>query len=278
MTTPTPALSCDPPRSSHDRSTLGLAGPLLAALLASACGPRPEPGAGSAGSGSSSPRADPARASQEVPPLVRTAFADNVPAFPLLSHDLGRVAVGIASPVGGGATVTYRVAITTGWAGASDPWAAGGESYPIIDPTMAAMVLDHDGDAAGPLPDPATLRARAAPITRLLTADQFTPFERTIALGPDETSLGPVKLRLSHEPRGALTVHLLDATGAELAHHGIAPQSTGNVAGLDCINTPVAGRAWLDTRRRRVLVEVSWRASAAACNTPDPEYGVWPYP
>ena len=112
-----------------------------------------------------------------------------------------------------------------------------------------------------------------------LTERGFSPFEGpVVALDPDDTAVGPVKLRVRHDHDAALTVHLLDANGTELANNMIVPQVMGHVADVECVSTPVARRAWLDRKHKRVLVEVRWNAGPAVRNTPDPEYGVWPLP
>ena len=241
----------------------------------------PEPtthslGSGSgAGSGVSTPHgSDDATAA-----LVRDAFGGHVPAFPLLANDGSTVAVGIASPVGRSDVSTYRVALFTGWTASTDGWSTGPQDYPIVDPTMAAMLIDGAGDEAAPVPDRATLKTHAAAVTKLLTDGGYAPFDGpALTIGPAETPVGPARLRITHDHDAALTVHLQGAGGAELASNTIPPRAMGQVADLTCVSTPVARRAWFDARRKRVLVEVGWNAGPQGCGTPDLEYGVWPVP
>lgn len=237
--------------------------------------PSPHPvGSGSGAGSSASPPRDDATAA-----LVRDAFGGHAPAFPLLANDASTVAVGVASPVGRSDVSTYRVALFTGWTASTDGWSTGPQDYPIVDPTMATMLIDGAGDEAAPVPDRATLQTRAAAITKLLTDGGFSPFDGpATALGPAETTVGTARLRITHDHDAALTVHLLDAGGAELASNTIPPRAMGHVADLTCVSNPVARRAWLDARRKRVLVEVGWNAGPEMCGTPDLEYGVWPVP
>jgi hypothetical protein len=261
---------------------------LLAVLNgAGGCGRKPgPPGSGSetgaegsnrlpgAGSAHSSAAPDPTAA------LVKDAFGGNVPAFPLLANDGSSVAIGIASPFGRSEVSTYYVAFVTGWTATNDAWASGPQAFPIVDTTMAIMLLDRaQGGDDAPAPDPEALKARAAAVTKRLTDGGFSPFDGPrIELGPDETQAGPVKLRITHGPDAALTVHLLDGSGKELASNTSVRQEMGQVADLACVSTPVARRAWFDARRKRVLVEIGWNAGPAMCNAPDPEYGAWPVP
>jgi len=211
--------------------------------------------------------------------LVRDAFGGHVPAFPLLANNGSTVAVGVASPIGRSDVSTYRVAVFTGWTASTDAWSSGARDFPIVDPTMATMLLDGATDEAAPAPDRATLQARAAAVTKLLTDGGFSPFDGpAIALGPTETAIGPARLRITHDHDAALTVHLLDGSGTELASNTIPRHVMGHVADLECVSTPVARRAWLDAKRKRVLVEVAWNAGPEMCGAPDLEYGVWPIP
>jgi hypothetical protein len=210
--------------------------------------------------------------------LVKEAFGGHVPAFPLLATS-GAVAISVESPLGRSEVTTYSVASFTGWTATNDAWGGGAQVFPIVDATMATMLLDGATEDAAPVPDRETLKARAAAATKYLTDGGFSPFDgAAVTLGPDDTALGPVKLRVTHDHDAALTVHLLDASGNELATNTSVRQVMGQVADLECVSTPVARRAWLDARRKRILVEVGWNAGPAMCSAPDPEYGVWPIP
>jgi hypothetical protein len=227
------------------------------------------------GSGSSVPAAAP----NPTTALVEAAFGGHVPAFPLLANDGSTAAVGIASPVGRSDVSTYRVAVFAGWTTTTDAWGTGTQDLPIVDATMAAMLLDGSAEEAAPVPDRATLAARAAAVTKQLTDGGFSPFDGpAVTLGPAVTAIGPARLRITHDHDAALTVHLLDAAGAELASNTILSHAMGHIADLDCLSTPIARRAWLDARRKRILVEVGWNAGPAMCPAPDPDYGVWPVP
>lgn len=275
-----------------------LAGLALLAVLgaASGCGRKQgTPGTGSdtgsqgpsthvGGSGSGvGPGKDPSApdgvASNPTATLVKDAFGGNAPAFPLLASDGSTAAVGIASPIGRSKVSTYGVAIFNGWTAASDAWGTSAEVMPIVDQTMATMLLDSAMGEDAPAPDRETLKAHAAAVTKRLADGGFSPFEGpAVALGANDTPLGPVKLRVTHDHDAALTVHLLDASGNELSSNTIAQQVMGHVADLECVSTPVARRAWLDTKRKRVLVEIEWNAGPEMCNAPDREYGLWPIP
>jgi len=251
------------------------------ATAAFACGNKPGPPTGGTGepeaSGTGAVPADPGLGPPATAALVREAFEQKVPAFPLLSTTTGAVAVGLASPVGRSDVATYAIAIFTDWTGATDAWGSSALSYPVVDMTMAEMLLDQDGGA--PLPDAATLHIRGAQIAKRLTDDGFTPFPAApIALAAGDTELGPVALRFGHDAKLGLFIQLLDKRRTSLTTHIIQPYAMGTVAGLDCVSTPVPRRAWLDAPRKRVLVEIGWAAGANACNTPDLEYGVWAIP
>lgn len=101
--------------------------------------------------------------------LVRNAFGGNVPAFPLLARDGSAVAIGIESPFGRSEVATYSVAIFTGWTATADVWDSSAKPYPIVDATMATMLLDSVMGEAAPSPDPETLKIRAAAVTKRLT-------------------------------------------------------------------------------------------------------------
>jgi hypothetical protein len=274
---------------------LSLARLAVAAALGGACiggcGHKPgAPGTGSdtgsdgpnavgSGSNATSPHRSNNAASSRTAALVQAAFGGRVPAFPLLAKDGSTVAVGLESPIGRSDVSTYRVAIFTGWTTTPDVWGSSAQDFPIVDTTMATMLLDGATDEAAPAPDRATLEARAAAVTKHLTDGGFTPFDGpALALGPNDTAVGPAKLRVTHDHDAALTVHLLDGSGTELASNTILRHVMGHVADLECVSTPVARRAWLDAKRKRVLVEVAWNAGPEMCSAPDLEYGVWPVP
>jgi hypothetical protein len=265
-------------------------GAALAALgLVSGCGTQPSPPGAEQ---HVEPRREPAREAPPVKPpplpspaasltaaLVDQAFGGAAPAFPLLASNGNQVTMGVASPIGGSAVATYRVITFSNWTNMTDAWGSSAVDEPIVDATMTTMLLDRAMGEPAPLPDPRLLAERAAAVTRRLRAGGFTPFDgAAIAIGVDDTSVGPVKLRTAHGGDAELIVHLLDATDRELAVNTIQPHATGLVADLACVATPVARRAWLDARRKRILVEVGWHAGADGCTTPDPEYGMWPTP
>jgi hypothetical protein len=264
---------------------------VLAVLAAAGCGNRSgTQGHGSAiGSGSAAPHdgsavgtdrdPEPGAPPDATAELVRDAFAGKVPAFPLLSRDGTTAAVGIASPVGRSRVSTYHVATFAGWTSTTDAWGSSAQLFPIIDPTMAAMLLDRAQGEAAPLPDHATLTGRATAIQKRLNDGGFSPFDGpAIAIGPGDTVVGAARLRITHERDAGVTAELLDAGGRELATRTIAPYLIGLVADVECVSTPVARRAWVDARRKRVLVEIGWNAGPAICPAPDAEYGVLPLP
>jgi hypothetical protein len=241
--------------------------------------PDPNSHAVGSGSGAGGSVSAPRGSNDATAALVRDAFGGHVPAFPLLANDGSTVAVGVASPVGRSDVSTYRVALFTGWTASTDGWSTGPQDYPIVDPTMAAMLLEGAGDEAAPVPDRATLQTRGAAVTKLLTDGKYAPFDGPVlTIGPAETTVGSARLRITHDHDAALTVHLQGAGGTELASNTIPPRAMGHVADLTCVSMPVARRAWLDARRKRVLVEVGWNAGPEMCGTPDLEYGVWPVP
>lgn len=265
---------------------------LLAVLGAASCGRKPgTPGTGSdTGSGGSSAHAGGSgsgvgssapdgAASNPTAALVKDAFGGKLPAFPLLASDGNTAAVGIASPVGRSTVSTYGVAIFSGWTAASDAWGTNAQVMPVVDQAMATMLLDSAMGEDAPAPDRETLKARATAVTKRLADGGFSPFDGpAVTLGANDTTLGPVKLRITHDHDAALTVHLLDASGNELSSNTIAQQAMGHVADHECVSTPVARRAWLDTKRKRALVEIEWNAGPEMCNAPDREYGLWPIP
>jgi len=52
----------------------------------------------------------------------------------------------------------------------------------------------------------------------------------------------------------------------------------GKVADLECVSQPVPRHAWLDTPRKRLLVEVGWNAGPDQCNAPDAAYRLYVLP
>jgi len=256
----------------------------FAAASLAGCGTQPSPPG--ADPGPAAPPREPARPSRPPPPaldstdaLLGLAFHGAVPAFPLLAGSGNEVAMGIASPVGGSTVATYRVVTFSNWTTVADAWGNSTVDYPLVDPTMATMLLDRAMGEPAPSPDPLVLAERARAITRHLDDGEFSPFDHApAALGPDDLTLGSVKLRTTHGSDAELIVRLLDTADRELAATTIPTRATGLVADVACVSTPVARRAWLDTARKRVLVEVGWNAGGAGCPTLDLEYGMWPTP
>jgi hypothetical protein len=264
---------------------------LALASLASGCGTQPSPPGAEHRPSAPPPPPPPPRAPRPVPPpvvtttatLVDAAFGGRAPAFPLLASTGNEVAVGIASPIGGGTIATYRVVTFSNWTNLSDAWGSTTLDYPIVDTTMTTMLLDHATGEPAPSPDPRTLAERATVVSQRLRIGGFTPFDGAFATFAStdtdtDTAIGPVKLRTTHGPEAELTIHLLDAGDRELAANTLKPRVMGLVADLACVSTPAARRAWLDARRHRVLVEIGWNAGGDGCPTPDPEYGMWPTP
>ncbi len=260
---------------------------LAVASLVSGCGTQPSP----PGAEQRPPRPPHPPDVHPVPPpppppaltttaaLVDAAFSGATPAFPLLASAGDEVAVGIASPIGGGTIATYRVVTFHHWTNHVDAWGSSAIDHPIVDVAMTTMLLDRAMGEPAPLPDRRTLLARAAPLLEHLRAGGFTPFDgATTTLGTTDTAIGPVKLRTESSPDAALTIRLLDATDRELAANTLAARPMGSVGGVACLSSPAARRAWLDNRRQRVLVEIGWTTSGDGCPTPDPEYGMWPTP
>jgi|GEM_PF-5142577 len=259
---------------------------IAAGSVVSGCGTQPSPpGADPHGERPRDPPRNPTPAPKPAPPesltmaLVDQAFGGATPAFPLLASNGNQVAMGVASPIGGSAVATYRVITFSNWTNMSDAWGSSAVDEPIVDATMTTMLLDRAMGEPAPLPDPRLLADRAAAITKRLRAGGFTPFDGpAIALGGDDTAVGPVKLRTVHGADTELIVRLLDAGDRELAVNTIQPRATSLVGDATCVATPVARRAWFDAHHKRVLVEIGWHAGADGCVLPDPEYGMWPTP
>jgi hypothetical protein len=262
---------------------------LCVTLAAAGCGTQPSPPGAQrdeppprhvaldAGTGSNAP-VPPALPADPTLALVAAAFGGAAPAFPLLSRDGREAMIGVASSVGHSAVSTYRVSRFSGWTAASDAWGSNASDQTIVDPAMAQMLLDRAMGEPAPEPDPRTLAARAAPVARRLRDGGFTPFERGVAFADAALLLGPVQLRAEHDATGGLLLYLLAPSGTELARQTIAAHPTDLVGDVACLASPAPGRVWLDTARKRVLVEVDWSANDPACRLPDREYGLWPTP
>ncbi len=236
---------------------------VLCFVLIAGCSKKPD--TTGTGSGSSGPPVD--LGTNPTRTMVTQAFGGKLPAFPLLSMDGSMAVVGIESPVGSSDVSTYQVALFTSWTGTGDAWGANVQPMPVFDATMAKMLLDTEMGEAAPRPDPRTLKARADEIMKRL--EGFTPFQGPKAkLGVGTTTIGPATVTITRDQEGALVVEVAGQ------RHPIQPFLMGHVADVDCVSQPVPRDAWLDTARKRLLLEIDWNAGPDACSAPDPELGL----
>jgi hypothetical protein len=199
---------------------------IAAGSLVTGCGTQPSPPGGDPHGDPHrdpprAPARDPARDPAPNPPrppatltsdLVDQAFGGVAPAFPLIASNGNQVTMGIASPIGGSVVATYRVITFSNWTNMSDAWGSNAVEEPIVDATMTTMLLDRAMGEPAPLPDPRLLAERGAAIRKRLLGGGFTPFDGpAIAIGGDDTAVGPVKLRTAHGADAELIVRLLDA-------------------------------------------------------------------
>lgn len=150
----------------------------------------------------------------------------------------------------------------------------------LVDAKLVHLLLETLETAQAPTFDIVTITRIATELTTRFAGEGFTAFEGTVAeLGVgDEISAGPLKLKVTEEPDGGILVRVMNATGTPLTAEAIAPTLMGKVGDIDCTSNPIARKAWFDTARKRVLLQISWNAGPDQCDGPDDRYRLWAAP
>ncbi len=255
------------------------------ALVGAACGTKSGgggssggAGSGSAGSGSGqvgegsaittpSPPTPPP-SDDPTPAIIAQAFGGKVPAFPLLAAN-GIAAVAVATPLRQTEASIYAVMFLP--VGAGGPWDSV-ETIPLVDAMLAKLLAEGSPDGTSqPIFDRDRLTTQAQAITARLATDKFSPFEGSVpALAMGTTTVGPARLEQQRTEAGLL-LQLSDPSGIVHGTDNLPNQPTARMAGEECIAKPMATRAWFDTGRKRVLVEVSWSV-VEPCVPPEVQY------
>lgn len=255
---------------------------VVAALVSAACGTKSGSGGGSGGGGSAgsgsagsgSAQLGEGRASatpptdDPTPAIIAQAFGGKVPAFPLLAAN-GIAAVAVATPLRQTEASIYSVMFLP--VGAGGPWDSV-ETIPLVDAMLAKLLAEGSPDGtAQPIFDRDRLTTQAQTIVTRLGADKFSAFEGSVpALAMGTTTVGPARLEQQRTESGLL-LQLSDPSGIVQGTDNLPNQPTAMMAGEECIAKPMATRAWFDTPRKRVLVELSWSV-VEPCVAPEVQY------
>lgn len=234
-------------------------------LVLAACGGK-EPTTGS-GSGSD---LRPTRVLDTRDPterVVARAFGSRRPQLPLLSKDGNRAAVEIATPIGGGDGSTYSVGFVTPGA---DAWSGGEiELVTLVDGALVNLLAEDPGATY----DVDSIAQIARGIADRIVDDGFRPFDGSFdAITPGEPVVtGPFRFKVTEEATGAITI-VVEERGTKIATEQIQAVPTGHVAELECVARPQVKRAFSDTGRRRLLLDIGWSTNGPQCDTPDDKY------
>lgn len=226
-------------------------------------------GSNGSGAGGGLNEADPATA------VVMRAFHGKKPTFPSLSKDGATAAVELTTPIGLSGASSYAVGFATvgadDWSGGPDP-----DLVTLVDGKLVAVLLDSMEGSAAPTIDIDSITKAATSVTDRIARDGFTPFEGTInEVGVhDKIGAGALELRVIEEGNSALTIEISDAT-KKIATDKVEPVAMGRVGDIECMSLPHVRRAWFDSARKRLLVQVGWNAGPDQCNAPDEKFRLY---
>jgi len=264
---------------------------LVLAVALAACGKKADPGHGSGsnvgsnpgsgsgvGSGSANVANNLPAEGDPTPAVVNRAFHGAKPVFPLLSKDGNTAMFELSRPVGMSVATTYAIGFTSNgsdaWSGVDEP---GLES--LVDGMLVSLLLDAMDRGTAPTIDLDTMSKAATRITDRIADDGYTPFEHAIGeVGVNDViPAGPFELRVT-EATGAITIAITDTSGAAVATDKVDPVAMGQVSGIDCTALPRLRKAWFDTARKRLLLQVRWHAGPDQCDRPDDKFRLFGLP
>lgn len=247
---------------------------LVLVALAS-CGSTPETttGAGSSSKGSSAPvgvgvvsslaASDPATA-------VVTRIFPKRHAFPLLSKDGNSAAVEIVTPVTRSGGSTYSIGFVP--AGA-DAWSGGEiELTTLVNGMLLALLAEAREAGTVATYDVDALTAGAKALSSRIAEGGFQPFESVIESSTGKAA-GPFRFKVTDDPTGAITIDITEGANT-IKSDKIEPVSTGLIADVECLAKPRVRRAFADTPRRRLLIQVGW-SLPAQCDPPDDKFRLY---
>jgi len=233
-----------------------------------------------AGSGSSTPGSGSVNGSN-VPPMVDEnpttavvdqAFGGKRPAFPQLSKDGSAAIVELETPVGLSGVTTYSVAYIVAANAVPQP-------VTLVDAKLVQLLLHSVETNTPPTFDKDTMSKTAATITKRLADEGFTAFEGSVEVPMTDTiAAGPFKLQVTDAQQAAITIMVADPKGTQIANETIQPMPMGKVGEIECASLPVARKAWFDTARKRVLLQIGWNAGPDQCDGPDDQYRLFAAP
>lgn len=251
----------------------------LGALALGACGKKSgnEPAKGSGGSvapGSQSTNGSdlPLTGDNPTTPLVAKAFGGAKPAFPQLSKDGAAAIVELETPVGLSGVTTYSVAFYV--TANSVP-----RIVTLVDSKLVHLLIQSMETSAAPTLDTDTMAKTATAITKRLADEGFSAFEGAVDVPMSDTvTAGPLKLQIAENDGATITITATDSKGAQVASETIKPISMGKVGDIDCASVPTTRKAWFDTARKRVLLQIHWNAGPDQCDSPDDQYRLFAAP
>jgi hypothetical protein len=203
--------------------------------------------------------------------VVAKAFGKRRPSFPLLSKDGSHAVVEIATPIGMSGGSTYSVGFV---AAGADEWSGAEiDLTTLVDAQLVHLLVDAREESTAPTYDIASITRAANDVADRIVNEGFRPFDSSfdaIVVGTPAT-IGPFRFTVTDEPTGTITIAVSEGSQA-IGKQQIQPIPTGRVADVDCLAKPRVRRAFADTGRRRLLLQIGWNAGPPQCGTPDEKY------
>ena len=250
-------------------------------LLLVACGSTSETTTGSGSSITSGPTSGSSitSGSSSGPTVTRslaasdpaTAVVDKVfprrPAFPLLSKDGNSAVVEIVTPVARSGGSTYSIGFV---AVGADAWSGGEiELTTLVNGMLLALLAEARESGTVATYDAEPMIGQAKVISARIADAGFQPFESMIESSTGKAA-GPFRFKVTDDPTGAITIDVTEGAKT-IKSEKIEPVSTGLISDVECLAKPRVRRAFADTARRRLLIQIGW-SLPAPCDAPDDKY------